>query len=110
MINHDMHRMKGMGFCPGARKMWEHAVMPQTRQNLTSFRTGRGYKDALFQLNRSFDVLYAKRAFVHHYLRSGLEVEINFSEAREVLAGLENVYSDFRDQEHWCCSEEEDDY
>jgi hypothetical protein len=105
--------MTGMGFCPGARKMWKHAVMPQTRQNLTSFRVGRGYNDALFRLNHSFDVLYARRAFVHHYLRSGLEVESYFSEAREDLAALEADYRDFGDGQHLCCcgdEEEEDDY
>lgn len=105
--------MTGMGFCSGARKMWKHAVMPQTRQNLTSFRVGRGYNDALFQLNHSFDVLYAKRAFVHHYLRFGLEVESYFSEAREELAALESDYREFGSGCHGCgCGdeEEEDDY
>jgi hypothetical protein len=110
MMIYDMHLMTGIGFCPGARKMWEHAVMPQTRQNLTSFRVGRGYKDALFQLNNSFDLLYAKRAFVHHYHRCGVELESYFSEAREDLAAQECSYRDFYVEDHWCCGEEEDDY
>jgi tubulin alpha len=37
--------------------------------------------------NHKFDILYAKRAFVHHFIKHGLEEQL-MSEAREDLAAL----------------------
>ena len=82
-----------LGIFPNRQTVLKRSEMPKLARSMCMLTNSSSIRRMWRKMNHTFDMLYGKSAFIHHYYEEGLEMD-EFLDARYNLAMLEKDYEE----------------